>query len=65
MDGQVVQLNKINGGLMGIELPEGQHNVNIEYICTDYMVAMWISIVSTIIYLIVIVIIVKKNTVKQ
>ncbi|MBE5932859.1 MAG: hypothetical protein E7263_05490 [Lachnospiraceae bacterium] len=65
VDGQVVQLNKINGGLMGVELPEGQHNVNIEYICTDYMVAMWISIVSTIIYLIVIVIIVKKNTVKQ
>lgn len=56
LDGEYVNVNSINGGLVGIEIPEGEHQLTIKY-STPYMsVGICLTIVGlmiTVIYLFV------------
>lgn len=51
IDEEEATVHNINGGLVGIEMPEGEHEVRIFYSTIDYVIAGWITLISAIAYL--------------
>lgn len=52
LNGQRVETYNINGGLVGIELPPGEYNIELKYVSMPFEVGKWISIVSLSVYIV-------------
>ena len=61
VDGVEVQVQNINGGLVGIEIPSGEHDIELTYQNDVYVWGSVISAVSIAAYLIVILVLKKRE----
>lgn len=61
IDDQKAACYNINGGMIGIEIPSGIHRVNIKYDTANYVKAMWVTIVTSLIYIIILILYFVKN----
>lgn len=61
VDGSVIKCYNINGGLVGLEMPTGEHNVTIEYMVEDYKIAGIITVVASVFYIVFLILYVWKK----
>lgn len=61
IDGQPVSVNNINGGLIGIKVPKGEHHIELHYDRTCFYGCIAVSAVSLAIFVIWGIVILKKR----